>query len=171
MSLEHFDTSVIHLFSIVLIFSWFTSVFIPSFFVIQYYEIEWSLWDRFEVTGQQSSGEEMTLRQFLDHFKVRCFLSFFFFFFLSLLSPLTVLFFPSLPSRTSINWRSPCCLRECPCSIPSLCLLPNSERGSTCREYQLNTCTSHFPSVRSCCVIFFKLLFDFFFLPSVHPAG
>lgn len=37
---------------------------------MQYYEIEWSLWDRFEVSGQQPSGEEMTLRQFLDHFKV-----------------------------------------------------------------------------------------------------
>lgn len=51
---------------------------LPSFFFpMQYYEIEWSLWDRFEVTGQQSSSEEMTLRQFLDHFKVRCFRSFF----------------------------------------------------------------------------------------------
>lgn len=66
---------------------------------MQYYEIEWSLWDRFEVTGQQSSGEEMTLRQFLDHFKVQRFLSF-----LSVRSPsdsnLTSLFFsfPSFPS-------------------------------------------------------------------------
>lgn len=38
--------------------------------LLQYYEIEWTLWDRFEVTGLQPSGEEMTLRQFLDHFKV-----------------------------------------------------------------------------------------------------
>uniref|UniRef100_A0A674PNQ0 E1 ubiquitin-activating enzyme n=1 Tax=Takifugu rubripes TaxID=31033 RepID=A0A674PNQ0_TAKRU len=30
---------------------------------------KWTLWDRFEVTGLQPSGEEMTLRQFLDHFK------------------------------------------------------------------------------------------------------
>lgn len=35
----------------------------------KYYEIEWSLWDRFEVTGIQPNGEEMTLRQFLDYFK------------------------------------------------------------------------------------------------------
>jgi ubiquitin-activating enzyme E1 len=33
------------------------------FFNIQYYSIEWTLWDRFEVLG------EMTLRQFLDYFK------------------------------------------------------------------------------------------------------
>uniref|UniRef100_A0A673BGQ5 E1 ubiquitin-activating enzyme n=1 Tax=Sphaeramia orbicularis TaxID=375764 RepID=A0A673BGQ5_9TELE len=36
----------------------------------KYYETEWSLWDRFEVTGMQPNGEEMTLRQFLDYFKV-----------------------------------------------------------------------------------------------------
>ncbi|KAG7279855.1 hypothetical protein CRUP_016182 [Coryphaenoides rupestris] len=35
----------------------------------KYYEIDWSLWDRFEVKGMQANGEEMTLRQFLDHFK------------------------------------------------------------------------------------------------------
>uniref|UniRef100_A0A665UML6 E1 ubiquitin-activating enzyme n=1 Tax=Echeneis naucrates TaxID=173247 RepID=A0A665UML6_ECHNA len=35
----------------------------------KYYEIDWTLWDRFEVTGLQSNGEEMTLRQFLDYFK------------------------------------------------------------------------------------------------------
>ncbi|KAI4901519.1 hypothetical protein NFI96_033436 [Prochilodus magdalenae] len=34
-----------------------------------YYEIDWTLWDRFEVKGIQPSGEEMTLRQFLDYFK------------------------------------------------------------------------------------------------------
>lgn len=45
--------------------------FIWFFNMLQYYEIEWTLWDRFEVTGLQPSGEEMTLRQFLDHFKVR----------------------------------------------------------------------------------------------------
>lgn len=38
---------------------------------LQYYEIDWTLWDRFEVTGLQPNGEEMTLRQFLDYFKVR----------------------------------------------------------------------------------------------------
>uniref|UniRef100_A0A672PWV1 E1 ubiquitin-activating enzyme n=1 Tax=Sinocyclocheilus grahami TaxID=75366 RepID=A0A672PWV1_SINGR len=32
--------------------------------------IDWTLWDRFEVKGIQSNGEEMTLRQFLDYFKV-----------------------------------------------------------------------------------------------------
>lgn len=40
------------------------------FMYLQYYETEWSLWDRFEVTGMQPNGEEMTLRQFLDYFKV-----------------------------------------------------------------------------------------------------
>uniref|UniRef100_A0A8D3CNN1 E1 ubiquitin-activating enzyme n=1 Tax=Scophthalmus maximus TaxID=52904 RepID=A0A8D3CNN1_SCOMX len=35
------------------------------------HKIDWTLWDRFEVTGLQPSGEEMTLRQFLDYFKVR----------------------------------------------------------------------------------------------------
>uniref|UniRef100_A0A4W4EUC5 E1 ubiquitin-activating enzyme n=1 Tax=Electrophorus electricus TaxID=8005 RepID=A0A4W4EUC5_ELEEL len=37
----------------------------------KYYEIDWTLWDRFEVKGIQPSGEEMTLRQFLDYFKVQ----------------------------------------------------------------------------------------------------
>ncbi|KAM4663872.1 ubiquitin-like modifier-activating enzyme 1 isoform 1-T2 [Discoglossus pictus] len=35
----------------------------------KYYENEWTLWDRFEVKGVQSNGEEMTLKQFLDYFK------------------------------------------------------------------------------------------------------
>ncbi|KAI4823490.1 hypothetical protein KUCAC02_012073 [Chaenocephalus aceratus] len=35
----------------------------------KYYEIDWTLWDRFEVTGLPPNGEEMTLRQFLDYFK------------------------------------------------------------------------------------------------------
>lgn len=39
--------------------------------VPQYYNQEWTLWDRFEVQGLQSNGEEMTLKQFLDYFKVR----------------------------------------------------------------------------------------------------
>uniref|UniRef100_V9KCN4 E1 ubiquitin-activating enzyme n=1 Tax=Callorhinchus milii TaxID=7868 RepID=V9KCN4_CALMI len=34
-----------------------------------YYDTEWTLWDRFEVTGVKPSGEEMTLKQFLDYFK------------------------------------------------------------------------------------------------------
>lgn len=73
---------------------------------MQYYEIEWSLWDRFEVTGQQSSGEEMTLRQFLDHFKVQCFLLFFCFFVLpfsfvsSYRSPLS---FPSFKNEHKLE--------------------------------------------------------------------
>ena len=37
---------------------------------MQYYEIDWTLWDRFEVKGIQPNGEEMTLRQFIDYFKV-----------------------------------------------------------------------------------------------------
>lgn len=39
--------------------------------VPQYYNQEWTLWDRFEVQGLQPNGEEMTLKQFLDYFKVR----------------------------------------------------------------------------------------------------
>uniref|UniRef100_A0A8C0WLK6 E1 ubiquitin-activating enzyme n=1 Tax=Castor canadensis TaxID=51338 RepID=A0A8C0WLK6_CASCN len=35
----------------------------------KYYNQEWTLWDRFDVQGLQSNGEEMTLRQFLDYFK------------------------------------------------------------------------------------------------------
>ncbi|XP_029466459.1 ubiquitin-like modifier-activating enzyme 1 [Rhinatrema bivittatum] len=35
----------------------------------KYYDNEWTLWDRFEVKGIQLSGEEMTLKQFLDYFK------------------------------------------------------------------------------------------------------
>ena len=41
------------------------------FLVLQYYNQEWTLWDRFEVQGLQPNGEEMTLKQFLDYFKVR----------------------------------------------------------------------------------------------------
>uniref|UniRef100_A0A8C6AJD8 Ubiquitin-like modifier-activating enzyme 1 n=1 Tax=Monodon monoceros TaxID=40151 RepID=A0A8C6AJD8_MONMO len=35
----------------------------------QYYNQQWTLWDRFEVQGLQPNGEEMTLKQFLDYFK------------------------------------------------------------------------------------------------------
>lgn len=42
-----------------------------SFLALQYYNQEWTLWDRFEVQGLQPNGEEMTLKQFLDYFKVR----------------------------------------------------------------------------------------------------
>lgn len=72
---------------------------------MQYYEIEWSLWDRFEVTGQQSSGEEMTLRQFLDHFKVQCLLLFFYFFVLpfSFVSSYRSLSFPSFQNEHKLE--------------------------------------------------------------------
>ena len=36
----------------------------------QYYDTEWTLWDRFEVKGLQEGCPEMTLQQFIDHFKV-----------------------------------------------------------------------------------------------------
>ena len=45
----------------------------PLCFVLQYYNQEWTLWDRFEVQGLQPNGEEMTLKQFLDYFKVSLF--------------------------------------------------------------------------------------------------
>ncbi|XP_069873431.1 ubiquitin-like modifier-activating enzyme 1 isoform X2 [Dipodomys merriami] len=35
----------------------------------QYYDHDWTLWDRFEVQGMQPDGEEMTLKQFLEYFK------------------------------------------------------------------------------------------------------
>lgn len=35
----------------------------------QYYEEEWTLWDRFEVDGIKADGEEMTLQEFLDYFQ------------------------------------------------------------------------------------------------------
>ncbi|KAM9342996.1 ubiquitin-like modifier-activating enzyme 1 isoform 1-T2 [Pholidichthys leucotaenia] len=35
----------------------------------KYYEIDWTLWDRFEVTGMLPNGEEMTLKEFLAYFK------------------------------------------------------------------------------------------------------
>lgn len=44
-----------------------------GFFPFQYYENEWTLWDRFEVKGILDNGEEMTLKQFLDYFKVSSF--------------------------------------------------------------------------------------------------
>ena len=37
----------------------------------QYYDTEWTLWDRFEVKGLQEGCPEMTLQQFIDHFKVQ----------------------------------------------------------------------------------------------------
>uniref|UniRef100_A0A6Q2WVN0 E1 ubiquitin-activating enzyme n=1 Tax=Esox lucius TaxID=8010 RepID=A0A6Q2WVN0_ESOLU len=43
----------------------FMNLALPFF----YYDIDWSLWDRFEVKGIKPNGEEMTLREFLDYFK------------------------------------------------------------------------------------------------------
>lgn len=34
-----------------------------------YHDIEWTLWDSFKVQGYKPNGEEMTLQEFLDHFK------------------------------------------------------------------------------------------------------
>lgn len=105
-------------------------VILPLF--VQYYEIDWTLWDRFEVTGLQPSGEEMTLRQFLDYFKVRHYLHIagICHHVVSALQITAAPIFLLLSSvRMSISWRSPCFLRECPCSIPFSCLLPNSKRG------------------------------------------
>lgn len=44
--------------------------FLALIFVLLYYDQEWALWDRFNVQVLQPSGEEMTLKQFLDDFKV-----------------------------------------------------------------------------------------------------
>uniref|UniRef100_A0A4W3KDH3 E1 ubiquitin-activating enzyme n=1 Tax=Callorhinchus milii TaxID=7868 RepID=A0A4W3KDH3_CALMI len=37
---------------------------------MKYYDTEWTLWDRFKVQGIKPNGEEMTLQEFLDYFKV-----------------------------------------------------------------------------------------------------
>ncbi|XP_051030948.1 ubiquitin-like modifier-activating enzyme 1 Y [Phodopus roborovskii] len=37
----------------------------------QYYDQEWTLWDRFDVQALQPGGKEMTLKQFLDYFKTK----------------------------------------------------------------------------------------------------
>ncbi len=38
--------------------------------MIQYYDIEWTLWDRFDISGRRDDGSEMTLQEFSDYFKV-----------------------------------------------------------------------------------------------------
>ena len=35
----------------------------------QYYDTEWTIWDRFEI-GRHDNGSELTLGEFMDHFKV-----------------------------------------------------------------------------------------------------
>ena len=40
-----------------------------SLFNTQYYDVEWTLWDRFDVNGIKEDGSEMTLGEFLDYFK------------------------------------------------------------------------------------------------------
>jgi len=35
----------------------------------KYYETEWTLWDRFEVNALKDDGTEMTMKDFMDHFK------------------------------------------------------------------------------------------------------
>jgi ubiquitin-activating enzyme E1 len=35
----------------------------------KYYDIEWTLWDRFEVNGLKDDGSEMTLQELLDYFE------------------------------------------------------------------------------------------------------
>lgn len=52
--------------------------------------------------------------------------------------------------RMSISWRSPCFLRECPCSILSLCLLPNLKRDWTYREYIVYVHASFFSAYNLC---------------------
>ena len=37
----------------------------------QYYNTEWTLWDRFEVKGLQEGCPEMTLQQFIHHLTLR----------------------------------------------------------------------------------------------------
>ena len=35
---------------------------------MQYLDVEWTLWDRFDMCGQKEDGSEMTLRDFIDYF-------------------------------------------------------------------------------------------------------
>ncbi|XP_069792676.1 ubiquitin-like modifier-activating enzyme 1 isoform X2 [Narcine bancroftii] len=37
----------------------------------KYHDIEWTLWDHFDVQGIKPNGDEMTLNEFLDYFKVK----------------------------------------------------------------------------------------------------
>lgn len=55
----------------------------------------------------------------------------------------------------SISWRSPCFLRECPCSIRSSCLLPNSKRDWTCRECIFNMHTPRLTFIKAVVLIIF----------------
>merc|ERR1712200_127826 len=36
---------------------------------LKYYDIEWTLWDRFEVNSVKEDGKEMTMADFIDYFK------------------------------------------------------------------------------------------------------
>ena len=38
-------------------------------YLSQYYDTEFSLWDRFDLNGIQEDGQEMTLKQFIDYFQ------------------------------------------------------------------------------------------------------
>ena len=38
---------------------------------MQYNDVEWTLWDRFDVKGTKADGTEMTLEEFISYFKVR----------------------------------------------------------------------------------------------------
>ena len=38
--------------------------------ILQYYDTEWTLWDRFDIQGRREDGKEMTLGEFMDYFKV-----------------------------------------------------------------------------------------------------
>lgn len=42
----------------------------PCTLSLQYYENEFTLWDRFEVNGRKEDGSEMTLQELFDLFQV-----------------------------------------------------------------------------------------------------
>lgn len=59
----------------------------------KYYDVDFTLWDRFEVDG------EMTLKEFLDYFKVCIFLKFVFSHYI------IKFYFILFLKRTNINWK------------------------------------------------------------------
>lgn len=48
----------------------FSSCLVSSVSCFQYYDKEFTLWDRFEVNGLKDGGGEMTMQELFDYFQV-----------------------------------------------------------------------------------------------------